>query len=165
MSNACNNVICDLSRVFSFEHWARFYYTVERDGKTFLEVPAEVVEECRKKHPDLAPLLDETNNQELTYESSCQNVGAFVCRLYDGERYGPGVVTKTIDSKDFRIELHMFGLWLKGHENYLDEHNVDFDTWLEMFTEWNKLEQVAAYRTRLMESSAADTPAGEKTVH
>jgi len=166
MSNACtDNVICDMSRVFAFEHWARFYYTKELDGHTFLEVPAEVLAECREKHPDLAPLLEETNNQVMSYESSCRNVGAYVCRLYDGERYAPGVVVRAIDSKPFKIEQHMFGVWLKMHEGYLDEHHVDFDTWLEMFTEWKKLEQVVAFRTKLEQSSASGKPEAGKTVH
>ncbi len=163
MTDDNSPVIQDLMRVFSFEHWARFYYTVERDGKPFLDVPADVMETCRQKYPDLAPLLEQANGQELTYESSCKNVGAFVCRLYDGAKYGPSVVDKALDSKAFRIQLHMFGVWLKGHENYLDQHDVDFDLWTEMITEWKKLDQVRAYQEKLATSPPeAD---GQKTVH
>ena len=166
MSSVCkNDPIGDITRVFAFEHWARFYFAVERDGKTVLEVPADEVEKCRREYPDLAPLLDEANNKEMTYESSCQKVGEFVCRLYDGERYGPGVVGKTLDSRAFRVEQHMFAMWLKGHEGYLDEHNVDFATWLEMFTEWKKMDQVVAFRAKLEQSPAANDNAGEKSVH
>lgn len=148
--------IKDIMRVFILEHWARFYHAQERDGKTWLELPEDVLEDCRAKHPDLAPLLEEANRKELTYEGSCTTVGAFVCRLYDGVKYVSGVVLKALDSRAFKIEQHMFGLWLKGHEGYLDQHALSYDDWLEMFTNWNLMDQVKAFRQKLEQTPAKD---------
>jgi len=164
MQDADTTLIKDIMRVFILEHWARFYYAEERDGKTFLEMPPEALEKSRQETPDLAPLLEETNNTELTYESSCQNVGAFVCRMLDGEKYPPGKVTKTLDSRPFRIEMHMFALWLKGHETYLDQNPQGYHDWLEMFTNWMLMDEVKAFATR-MEQSPPPEGKDAKTAH
>ncbi|WP_243359786.1 hypothetical protein [Fundidesulfovibrio terrae] len=157
-------VVRDIIRVFMFEHWARFYYTVEKDGKPFLEMPADVLDDCRAKYPDLTPLLEEASGKELSIEACMQNVGAFVCRLLDGDKYPPGVVTKAMDSKPFRIELHLFGLWLQGHETYLDERQLSFDDWLEMFTNWKLMDKVQEFIAKL-EQSPADNVSRAKTTH
>lgn len=152
-------MIKDIARVFIFEHWARFYFAVDRDGKTFLEVPEDVMEECRKDEADLVPLLEKTNNQELTYESSCQNVGAFVCGLLDGSKYPPGKVTQALDSKPYRIEMHLFSLWLQGHEGYLEQKRLPFAEWLDMFANWKRMDQVQAFIAKLEQSGGADSKA------
>jgi len=157
-------VVKDILRVFIFEHWARFYFTAERDGKPFLEMPAEVLEDCKTRYPDLAPLLEETTGKELSIEACMQNVGAFVCRLLDGEKYAPGVVTKALDSKPFRIELHLFNLWLQGHETYLDERQLSYDDWLEMFANWKLMDKVQEFIAKLKQTPpAAEEKA--KTTH
>jgi len=145
-------LIQDIMRVFIFENWARFYYTVERDAQTWLEVPDEIVEACRASHPDLAPLLDTTNKTQISYESCAQNVGEFVCRTFDGQKYPPGKVEQALNSKAFKIRLHMFSLWQRGHEAYLDERLLSFDEWLEMFTNWMLMDEVQAFRMRLTQS-------------
>jgi hypothetical protein len=157
-------IIKDIFRVFILEHWARFYFTKERNGKTFLEIPEEELEHCRKAHPDLAPLLEESTGKELTYESSCQNVGAFVCRIFDGVKYPPGKVSRTLDSKPFRIEMHLFSLWLQGHEGYLEQKLLSFDDWLEMFVNWKQMDQVKDFIAKLQQSPPAEGSKA-KTTH
>jgi hypothetical protein len=147
----------DIVRVFIFENWARYYYTVERGGTTYLEVPEEVLEQCRKTHPDLVPLLEDTNKTEITYESCRKNVGEFVCRVLDGQKYPPGKVDAALDSKAFKIELHMFFMWQRGHDSYLDQHRLSFDDWMEMFVNWRLMDEVKAFQTKLEQSP----PAGE----
>ena len=158
-----DNLIKDVVRVFIFENWARFYYTVERDGKTWLEIPEDVLEACRKAHPDLTPLLEETNATEITYESCRQNVGAFVCRLLDGEKYPPGKVLAALDSKAFKIEMHMFFMWQRGHEHYLDERKMSFDVWMEMFVNWRLMDEVKAFQSKLEQSPEQADGATAKT--
>lgn len=156
-------LIKDIARVFMFENWARFYYALDRDAKTFLEVPAEVMEQCRAKHPDLAPLLDECALQEMTAESSCRTVGEFVLRLLDGVKYPPGKVLKALDSKPYKIEMHMFNLWLKGHEGYLDANPQDFDGWLYMYQNWRMMDEVRAFAARLESGQAAGETQAKST--
>jgi hypothetical protein len=148
-------LIKDIARVFMFEHWARFYHAVDKAGKTFLDVPDGVMEQCKAKHPDLAPLLEECAVQELTVESSCRTVGEFVLRLLDGTKYPPGKVLKALDSKAHKIETHMFNLWLKGHEGYLDANPQDFDGWLYMYQNWRMMDQVKAFTAKLESGQAA----------
>ena len=145
-------IIQDILRVFIFENWARFYHAVERDAQTWLDIPDGVIEACRASHPDLAPLLDATNKTQISYESCAQNVGEFVCRLLDGPKYPPGKVEQTLNSRAFKVRLHMFSLWQRGHEAYLDEHPLGFDEWLEMFANWMRMDEVQAFQTRLTQS-------------
>lgn len=149
----------DIIRVFILEHWARFYYAKDKDGQTVLSIPADVIEKIRESHTELVPMLEETNATVITYEESCKNVGAFVCRLLDGPKYAPGVVTKAMDSKPFKIEMHLLSLWLKGHESYLDAHDLSYDDWLEMFVNWKQMDQVKAFIEKLQSTP----PASEKT--
>jgi hypothetical protein len=157
------DLVKDIARVFIFENWARFYYTAIRGGTTFLEVPEEVLEQCRQTHPDLAPLLEDTNNTEITYESCRKNVGEFVCRALDGQKYPPGKIDAALDSKAFKIELHMFSMWQRGHESYLDQHQLSFDDWMEMIVNWRLLDEVKAFQAKLEQSPSTDEADGKKT--
>lgn len=158
-----DNLIKDIVRVFIFENWARFYYTAEQDGKTVLDIPEDVLEACRKAHPDLVALLEETNKAEITPESCLKNVGAFVCRLLDGEKYPGGKVLPALDSKAFKIEMHMFFMWQRGHERYLDERAMTFDEWMEMFVNWRLLDEVKAFQAKLEQSPEQAQAASGKT--
>ena len=145
-------LIQDIMRVFIFENWARFYHATQQGGQTWLAVPENVLDACRSAHPDLAPLLDATNNTPISYESCAHNVGEFVCRLLDGQKYPPGKVEQTLGSKAFKIQLHMFSLWQRGHETYLDQHALSFDDWLEMFANWLAMDEVQTFQARLAQS-------------
>lgn len=147
----------DITRIFIFEHWARYYHSKERDGATRLEVPAEVVEAFAAAHPDLAPLLREMNDTTITYESSCRLVSQFVLRLLDGVKYPSGQTAAALDSRDFQLEMHLFSLWLKGHEVFLDKRPMTFSDWLEHFAGWKSTAEVRRYR----ESLAASGPTGQ----
>lgn len=163
MQDKEETLVKDIMRVFIFENWARFYHAVERDGETWLEIPEEILEQCRASHPDLAPLLESTNKTQISYESCMRNVGEFVCRLLDGQKYPPGKVDEALDSKAFKVELHMFSMWQRGHENYLDEHRLSFDDWLEMFANWQLMDEVKAFRARVAQSPPAGEGGGKST--
>jgi len=158
MSKEDTAVVKEITRVFAFEHWARFYFAVDREGKTFLEVPEEVMAEVRAQAPDLFPLLEKTNHQELTYETSCANVGAFVCELLDGVKYKPGLVQRMLDSKLYKVEMHLFAMWLKGHEDYLDANPQTLPGWLEMYANWKEMDQVKQFAQKLMSAPPAGEP-------
>lgn len=150
MSQDDTAVVKEIIRVFAFEHWARFYYAVDREGKTFLEAPEEIVVQVGEQALDLLPLLERTNNKELTYEASCQNVGTFVCELLDGTKYKPGLVQRMLDSKAYKVEMHLFAMWLKGHEGYLDANPQTLADWLEMYANWKEMDQVKQFAQKLM---------------
>jgi hypothetical protein len=144
------DAVADIAEVFMFDQWLRHYYTVEKDGKILLEVPEEDVKSIYEHEAHLAPLLDMLNNTEISYEKCQTTVCAFVGARYDGSKYGDGVIAHALDSKRFKIEMYVFGVWLKGHESYLDERRMPFAEWREMYAGWNGLDQVKEYRKKLM---------------
>jgi hypothetical protein len=150
LKNAHANAVADIAEVFMFEQWLRHYYAVDKDGKVMLDVPQDDVKAIYENEEHLAPLLDMLNNQEISYEKCQTTVCAFVGARYDGSKYGPEVIAKAMDSKAFKVELYVFGVWLKGHESYLDERKMPFAEWREMYAGWNSLDQVKEYRRKLL---------------
>lgn len=150
----------DIAAVFRFEQWLRFYFIVEKNGSLFLEIPAEELKKIYAEQEHLGPLADMLNNGEITYEKCQNSVCAFVGVRFDGSKYGPDVVSRTMNSKSFKIEQYVFGVWLKGHESYLDERRMPFSEWEEMYAGWNSLDQVKEYRAKLLAGGGdPNTPA------
>jgi hypothetical protein len=164
MSGQIKDAAWDIARVFIFEHWARFYYAVDRDGQVWLEVPDEVLESCRREHPDLIPLIEELNGQAITYESTHQHLAEFVYKLLDGSKYPPGLVANTLDSKPFQLEQYLFSLWLKAYGGYVESQTLSYDQWLESYQEWKATEEVQKYLAKLQAPKAVPQP-GTDTVH
>ena len=164
MSDEATNAVSDVTEVFKFEHWARFYFAKEQDGKVFLDVPAEQIESLRNTQGHLVGLLDEINQKDIDYQTSCRMVGAHVCRILDGAKYRPGVVTNALDSREFQIEMHLFSLWVTGHEAMLDEAVLDFSKWVEIFEQWKQSEQVQNFAASLRKSGAKISDGGT-TIH
>ncbi|GAB6037386.1 hypothetical protein JCM15519_19450 [Fundidesulfovibrio butyratiphilus] len=144
-----NLLVGKIARVFFFEYWARFYFTTEIAGNSVLEVPEEVLAQCRRDVPDLFPLLEKSNHALISAEESQRQVGAYVLETLDEGKGKADIVLKIFDSKPFRIELHMFSLWIKGHETYLDEKRLDFAEFIEHYRNWRKLDQVREFVARL----------------
>ena len=157
--------VADIAEVFMFEQWLRHYYAVEKNGKLLLEIPEDDVKAIYEHEEHLAPLLDMLNNTEISYEKCQTSVCAFVGARYDGSKYGPDVIAKAMDSKAFKIELYVFGVWLKGHEAYLDERKMPFAEWREMYAGWNSLDQVKEYRKKLIAGGGDPNRPATNAVH
>ena len=149
------SAVADIAQVFMFEQWLRHYFVVEKDGALFIEIPQDDLKEIFEKHENLAGLADMFNHGEITYEKCQTMVCAFVGARFDGSKYGPDVVARTLDSKAFKIEMYVFGVWIKGHESYLDAQKLPFAEWREMYAGWSALDQVKEYRRKL-EAGGAD---------
>ena len=145
----------DVSEIFKFENWLRFYFVIEQDDDTLkLEIPAERLEAIQQAHPhlyDLAKLLD---GGVIDYETSVKSVCSYVGSRLDGPKYTSTLITNTFDSREFKIEMYLFDLWIKGHEGYLDEAERSFGEWQELFEGWKNTEQVREYHQKLMVSPA-----------
>lgn len=140
----------DIVEVFMFEQWLRHYFVVEKAGRLFIEIPQEELKAIYAKHEHLAPLADMFNAGEIDYQKCQATVCAFVGARYDGAKYGPEVISRALDSKAFKIEMYVFGVWFKGHESYLDAERLDFAQWREMYAGWNSMDEVKEYRKKLM---------------
>ncbi|WP_034640187.1 hypothetical protein [Desulfovibrio inopinatus] len=156
MNSSIENAAKDIAEIFSFEHWLRFYFAVEKDDKLYVEVPEEVIEAVTTKHPNLAQLAREVNGKPTDYQSSQQNVCAYVFQALEGDTYRYDTITDAFDSQDFKIDMYVFSLWIKGHENYLDEKRLDFDDWQYHFEQWKAMEQVQNYIIKLKGSKEAE---------
>ncbi len=156
----------EICQVFRFEQWLRFYFVEERDDKLFLNVPEERMAEIKAAYPHLVELANIANGGEIDYQKSCDMVCAFVGAHIDGPKHSTALVTNILDSKGYQVEMYLFGLWIKGHEDFLDEEFRPFSEWEELYSGWRATEQVADYARKLMESSpAATTAGGSNTVH
>lgn len=164
-NNTHANAVADIAEVFMFEHWLRHYFVVEKDGKLFLEVSQDDLKDIYEKEEHLAPLLDMLNHGELSYEKCQASVCSFVGARYDGSKYGPGVITGALDSKSFKIEMYVFSVWLKGHEQYLDERRMPFAEWREMYAGWNAMDQVKEYRKKLLAGGGDPDRPASPSVH
>ncbi len=139
----------DASRVLMFDQWIRFYYVTEKDGKMYISIPQEQLDKIEENFSQYHSFAELVNNDELTYEKSQATVCAFIGARFDGRKYDPSIMTKVFDSKQFKVEMYVFNLWLKGHESHLDENWLDFSDWMEMYGEWKKMDQVKAYLKKL----------------
>lgn len=157
--------VADIAQVFMFEQWLRHYFVVEKDGKLFIEIPQDDLTEIHGKHQGLAGLADMFNNNEISYETCQAMVCAFVATRYDGSKYGPDVISRTLDSKAFKIEMYVFGVWMKGHESYLDAEKLPFAEWLEMYDGWRAMDEVKEYRRKLEAGGGDPNQPSSSCVH
>lgn len=149
----------EILRIMMFEQWVRFYFLVDREGTLFVDIPEEALAKIGETQPDLLPLAELMNGEDITYEKCQATICSFAGSRLDGQKYAPEILPKAFDSKDFKVDLYMFQLWNRGHEQYLDEGFRGFAEWEEMFTEWSKLDEVKAYREKLVlggQQTAAD---------
>ena len=52
---------------------------------------------------------------------------------------------RVFDSRDFKVEMHLFNLWLSGHEKVFDRERLAFAKWREIFAQWKATDQVRDY--------------------
>ncbi|MBU1229434.1 MAG: hypothetical protein KKA55_05720 [Proteobacteria bacterium] len=159
------SAMADIAQVFMFEQWLRHNYLVEKDGKLFVEIPEADLAEIHGRHEGLGGLADMLNREEISYEKCQDTVCTFVGARFDGSKYGPEVIARTLDSKAFKIEMYVFGVWLKGHESYLDAERLPFADWLEMYDGWKSLDQVKEYRRKLEAGGGDPNAPPSSSVH
>ena len=146
-------VVRDVAEVFQFEHWIRFYFLEEREeGKLFVNIPEEVVQIIHANHAHLAGLVPLINQSEIDYAKSVATVSEYVASKLDGDKYEANSVGAVLDSKAFKVEMYVFNLWIKGHEEMLDEVVYGFDGWADMYREWKAQDEVKAYILKLHSS-------------
>ncbi len=158
-------VVRDVAEVFQFEHWIRFYFLEEREeGKLFVNIPEEVVQIIHDHHAHLAGLVALMNQTEIDYNKSVATVSEYVAARLDGDKYEANSVGAVLDSKAFKVEMYVFNLWLKGHEEMLDEVVYGFDGWADMYKQWKEAEEVKAYILKLHSSGTGALDLQSETV-
>jgi hypothetical protein len=149
----------NIAEVFQFEHWLRFYFVMENEADKEdlrLLVPDEFMSQIKTSHPHLHDLAELVNGTAVDYQASCDTVCSYVARKLEGPNQSPMLVTKVIDSREFQIEMYLFGLWIKGHEDYLDDKFRNFSEWQELYEGWKATDEVVGYRNKLISSQPED---------
>ncbi|BCS88417.1 hypothetical protein [Pseudodesulfovibrio sediminis] len=151
-SVSIKNAVKDALEIFQFDQWIRFYFVQEKDNELFVDIPNEVMDTIKEKTPGLHPFADLVNNAVTDYKRSQDNVCSFIAARLDGQKYEATILPQVFDNATFKVEMYIFNVWLKMHEQHLDEESMTFDDWMEMYEGWNSLEEVAEYRSKLLES-------------
>lgn len=149
----------EVFRVFMAEHWARFYFAVEKDGVVFLDVPQDALTALGAESPVLAEFVGGLNGRPIDMDSSRRAVGEFVFKAFEGGSFPPGVVAKAFDSKPFHLLMRLFSVWLSGHEGLLDLETLPLPEWERLFANWRQDPAVARFAASLAADGAADAPA------
>ena len=132
--------IRDLSRVFQFELWLRFYFIHEDEGRLFLNMDDEMLQKLEEKYGHLAALARTLSEKEITPESCRQAIGEHIMHQFDGVKYDVGFVPRIMDHAVLKGEIQLFNTWAGLHEEQLDRKVLDFDKWIEIYDEWKASE-------------------------
>ena len=135
-----------ISEVLIFENWLRFYFISEEEGeKLFIRIPEKADMRIRENWPGMHSLADNMNNKEITPETSREAVVNYISSEVDGTMVKAGMAERVFNSTTFQFEMHLFGMWVEGHEEQLDQSFLDFGTWISMYTDWKKTDKVKEY--------------------
>lgn len=146
MRDDFQSVLAEVAEAMQFESWLRFYFLTQgEDGSLTMDIPEEAAADIRRDHAFLWPLAEALNHKPADYQTSVNQVCTFAARFLDGARHRAGLVDKVFDSRDFKLEMHLFGLFLSGHEAAFDRERLDFAKWREIFAAWKASDQVREY--------------------
>lgn len=164
MRDDFQSVLAEVAEAMQFENWLRFYFLRQgEDGALVMDIPAEAAEAIRREHEFLWPLAEALNGKPVDYQTSVNEVCTFAARFLDGARHRAGLVDKVFDSRDFKLEMHLFGLWLAGHEAAFDQEQLSFGKWRDIFAGWKASDQVREYLAKAA-APGAESDSSCKTV-
>ena len=150
MSDNMQRAVADVAEVMKFENWLRFYFATDQEDEAVrIEVPDEQLAYLEKNHAHLHALALKYHGQLIDYQTSCTQTCAYIAFLYDGTKYPTGMVGNVWDSKELKIEMYVFGLWMQGAEDQLDEEFMEFSEWMAGFESWKGTDEVQDYLNRL----------------
>ncbi len=151
-SVSIKNAVKDAVEVFQFDQWIRFYFVKQKGEELWIEIPDDVIKHLQDDLPHLHRFADLVNNAATDYKRSQDNVCSYIAARLDGAKYEKTVLPQVFDNATFKIEMYIFNVWLKMHEQHLDEKYMAFPEWLEMYEGWNSMDEVIEYRNKLMEA-------------
>lgn len=161
MNKETVSAINRVAEVVMFENWLRFYFlSEEEDGKLFLRLPEKALRQLKDRYADLYGLAEYLNDSEIRHEDSVKAVCLFVSGGLGGPALPESMVTDVFDSPGFHQELQLFGAWVQGHEDTLDERFLEFSHWRELYAGWKETDEVRAYREGLSRERDGPAPHG-----
>lgn len=156
--------IRDLSRVFQFELWLRFYFIHEDEGKLSINLGDEMLQKMEEKYGHLAELARTLSEREITPEECRKAIVEHIMHQFDGVKYDVGFVPRIMDHAVFKGEIQLFNTWAGLHEEQLDRKVLDFDKWIEIFDEWKSSESAQKVNMTLgTQDTEHQHPGSDKT--
>ncbi len=156
--------IKDLSRIFQFELWLRFYFVRENEGRHSINLDEELLQKMHEKYGHLAELAKTLNAKEITPESSRQAIVKHIMHNFDGIKYDVGLVPRIMDYAIFKGEIQMFNTWVGLHEEQLDRKVLDFEKWIEIYDQWKSSESAQKVSLALnIQDTDHQHPGSDKT--
>lgn len=150
MSTTMQKAVADVAEVMKFENWLRFYFAKEGEGEAVrIEIPEDQLAHLENTQKHLYDLAMKYNGELIDYQRSCTETCAHIAFLYDGTKYPTGMVGNVWDSKELKIEMYVFGMWMQGAEDQLDEEFMEFTEWMDGFEAWKSTDEVQDYLNRL----------------
>jgi len=164
MQEGFKEALGDVAEALKFENWLRFYFIEEKEDGLYVKIPKERLKDIENKYGPLFELAEKLNNEVIDQAKSTSEVCTFVWRTYDSTKYSVGLVPSVFNSKEMQVEMHLFYLWVQGHEEQLGQEFMDFDRWLELFEAWKADEKVKNYVSSITDAPPPD-PGEDSTVH
>ncbi|RQD63085.1 MAG: hypothetical protein D5R98_05170 [Desulfonatronovibrio sp. MSAO_Bac4] len=130
----------EISEVFKFELWLRFYFIEQQDDKLRINLDPQVLEKMGNEYDHLAELASALNNIDLNPVVCQQAIVKHITTQFDGKKYEMGYVPKILDHAAFKAELELFNTWAHLHEEQLEKTILSFDKWKELYDEWKRSE-------------------------
>ncbi|WP_052507399.1 hypothetical protein [Desulfonatronovibrio magnus] len=165
MSDQTLEALKDISEVFKFELWLRFYFIQENDGKIMLKIEDQVLQKMKDEYEHLAGLAEQLNNTELSPAECQKAIVDHVFKQFDGKKYEMGYVPKILDMAPFKAEIQLFNTWAHLHEDQLDKNLLSFTKWNELYDEWKRSENAQKMEVSLSMQNIQNTtqPASNST--
>ncbi len=136
-----NTALSDVTRVFMFEHWLRFYFVQDQDGEIRLELTSAQKDRIHAEYRELGELAERMDGEVLSPEKCRAFIVDFLRDQYDGKKYPMGMVPQILDQAEFQLELALFNVWSSLHETQLETGILGFEKWEAFFKEWKESDQ------------------------
>jgi hypothetical protein len=140
MKDKKQEAIKEISEVFKFELWLRFYFIQENDGKLLLDLDEQVIDKMKKEYGHLAELASDMNKTELNPVVCQEYIVRHLTGHFEGKKYEIGYVPKVLDSVAFKAELQLFNTWAHLYEDQLDKNTLGFEKWKKLYDDWRESE-------------------------
>lgn len=130
--------------VVIFENWIRFYFITEDDksedenGNLRIEIPEKSMEKIKELYPDFFLLAEGMNHHNVDFNTSMRAVLTYVLDNLDNKKMPRDMAQTVFSSATFQIRLQLFNVWVQSHEEQLDSHFLDFNTWRKLFEKWSE---------------------------
>lgn len=140
MRDKTQEALEDISEVFKFELWLRFYFIEEDNGSLRIDLDDQVIEKMGSVYGHLAKLASSLNRVVLNPVVCQEKIVEHLMDQFDGKKYEIGYIPKILDSAAFKTENQLFNTWTQLHEDQLDKTILSFDKWKELYDQWKQSE-------------------------